>query len=158
MKKILLLFSLFTLTYSAVLAQKPVKESDLKGVWKLVIDIDEEKVKDELDDEDNVLAQIFARSITNFVFDVIGEIDIRFEFLPDNRLRIETNVFGERDVEYSRWQINREGELIISDSEHFNVSSDDDDIWLKDGKYLMAYEKSSSGKRRNKEVYLKPVE
>ena len=158
MKKTLFLLGLCAFVYSGVLAQKPVKESDLKGVWKLVIDIDKDEVRREIEDEDNLFAEILAKSVTNLVFDVIEEIDIRFEFLPDNRLRIETDVFGASDVEYADWHINNDGELIIGDTDSFQVNSDDDDdVWLKEGNLLVAYERKDYGKRKNKEVYLKPI-
>jgi len=159
MKKTLLLAGLLALVFSGARAQKSVKESDLKGVWKLVIDIDKEEIKRDIEDEDNVLAEIFAKSITSAVFGIIDEIDIRFEFLPDNRLRVETNVFGESDVEYSDWYINRDGELIIGDTDNVKVNNDDDDdYWLKDGNYLVAYDRDESDRGKTKEVYLKRVD
>lgn len=159
MKRTLLLIGLFAFVFDAALAQRPVKESDLKGVWKLVIDVDKDEVRDEIEEEDNIVAQIFAETITDFAFNIIDKIDIRFEFLPDNRLRIETSAFGESDVEYSEWHINRDGELVISDSDNFNVDNGDgDDVWVKEGNYLVSYDKDGSSRKRNKEVYLAPVE
>lgn len=145
-------------TCSAVLAQRPVKEKDLKGVWQLVIDIDREEVKRDIEDEESVFASILAKSLTNVVFDLIDEIDIQFEFLPDNRVRIEAEIFGASEVEYADWHINDDGELVIGDTDNFHVNSDDgDDVWLKEGDLLVAYERKDYGKRRNKEVYLKPI-
>ncbi len=159
MKKTLLLAGLIGFVFSGAMAQKSVRKSDLEGVWKLVIDIDKEEIKRDIEDEDNVLAEIFAKSITSAVFGIIEEIDIRFEFLPDNRLRVETNVFGESDVEYSDWYINWDGELIIGDTDNVNVNSDDDDdYWLKDGDYLVAYDRDDSDRGKTKEVYLKRVD
>ena len=65
---------------------KKVKEKDLNGVWKLVINIDQEEVADELDEEDNIFAKIIAKSVVGIVDDVLGEIDILFEFKSNNRL------------------------------------------------------------------------
>jgi len=159
MQRTLLLIGLFAFTYVAANAQRRVNERDLKGVWKLVIDVDKDEVREEIEDEDNIVAQIFAETITDFAFNIIDKIDIRFEFLPDNRLRIETNAFGESDVDYSEWHINKDGELWISDSDHFNIGDDDeDDFWMFDGKNLVAYEKSRDGRKKNKEVYLKLVQ
>ncbi|MEQ8413385.1 MAG: hypothetical protein RIF36_19040 [Imperialibacter sp.] len=159
MKRTLLLIGIFAFTYVAANAQRRVNERDLKGVWKLVIDVDKDEVREEIEDEDNIVAQIFAETITDFAFNIIEKIDIRFEFLPDNRLRVETNAFGETDVEYSEWHINKDGELWISDSDHFNIGDDDeDDFWMFDGKNLVAYEKSHDGRKKNKEVYLTPVQ
>jgi hypothetical protein len=159
MKRTLLLIGLFAVTYVAANAQRRVNERDLKGVWKLVIDVDKDEVREEIEDEDNIVAQIFAETVTDFAFNIIDKIDIRFEFLPDNRLRIETNAFGESDVDYSEWHINKDGELWISDSDHFNIGDDDeDDFWMFDGKNLVAYEKGDNGRKKNKEVYLTPVQ
>lgn len=123
-----------------------------------MIDIDRDEVRGEIEDEDNLFAEILAKNLTNIVFDVIEEIDIRFEFLPDHRLRIETEVFGASDVEYTDWFINGDGELIIGDTDNFRVNGDDDDgVWLREGDLLVAYDKDRHGRKKNKEVYLKPV-
>ncbi len=160
MKRTLLLIGLLVFTYASVNAQKRVKESDLKGVWKLVIDVDKDEVREEIEDEDNIVAQIFAETVTDFAFNIIEKIDIRFEFLPDNRLRVEANVLGESEVDYSEWHINKDGELWISDSVHFNTNDDDDndnDFWLMEDGRLVSYEKDGSGKKRNKSIYMEPV-
>ncbi len=159
MKRTILFFAIIAVASSALQAQKPVKEKDLKGVWQLVIDIDKEEVREDIEDEDNVFASVLAKGITNMVFDLIDEIDIRFEFLPDNRLRIEANVFGASEVEYAEWHINSDGELIIDDTDNFRVSNDEgDNVWLKEGEHLVAFERKGYGKHKNKEVYLKRVD
>ncbi|WOK07851.1 hypothetical protein RT717_04320 [Imperialibacter roseus] len=157
MKRTLLLIGLFAFTYVAAHAQRRVNERDLTGVWKLVIDVDKDEVREEIEDEDNIVAQIFAETVTDFAFNIIEKIDIRFEFLPDNRLRVEANVFGESEVEYSEWRINKDGELWISDSDHFKVDDDDDDFWLMENGKLVSFEKQRDGSKRNKSVYLEPV-
>ncbi len=148
----------------SVQAQSRVREKDILGDWDLVIDIDEVKdeIEEELDNEDNWLARRFARSISSFALDIVESIDIRFRFREDGEVKIMLKIFGERDTEYAKWYINRDGELIIEDDRKsgkrkFSMGySDDDSVWmLKDGK-LQAYEKSRRGKRMEKqEVFMK---
>ena len=93
------------------------------------------------------MARSFARSISNFVLDIVESIDIEFEFRPNGDLRIEVEVMGEREVEYAEWYINRDLELIIEaedDNDHLDI--DDIDVFMmKDGK-LRAYEKGRRGR------------
>lgn len=129
--------------------KKKVKERDLDGVWKLVIKIDKEEVVDELDDEDNIFAKIIAKSVIGIVDDVLDEIDVRFEFKSNNRLKVTVNAFGEEEVEYSEWKINKKGQLIIEDIESFDS---EEDYWLFEGDILVAYDNSNDGPSEN--IYL----
>ena len=113
MKKLITL-ALALLCCVAVDAQTKVKEKDLIGEWKLVIDLDEveDEIERELEDE-NWLAARFARSISNFALDIVEEIDIRMDFRENGEVRIEVDAFGAREVEYSEWYINRDGEKLV---------------------------------------------
>ena len=164
MKKLITL-SLALFCCVAVDAQTKVKEKDLIGEWKLVIDLDEveEEIERELEDE-HWLASRFARSISNFALDIVSEIDIRMDFREDGEVRIEVDAFGAREVEYSEWYINRDGELIIEDDDndrrrrsrrnrsvHFG---NDHDVWMMDGNKLFAYDRGYRGRLKKQEVYM----
>ncbi len=164
MKKLITL-ALALLCCVAVDAQTKVKEKDLIGEWKLVIDLDEveDEIERELEDE-NWLAARFARSISNFALDIVEEIDIRMDFRENGEVRIEVDAFGAREVEYSEWYINRNGELIIEDEDndrgrrskrnrsvHFG---DDNDVWMMDGNKLFAYDRGYRGRLKKQEVYM----
>lgn len=129
--------------------KKKVKERDLDGVWKLVIDIDKEEIADELDDEDNIFARIIAKSVIGIVDDVLDEIDIRFEFKSNNRLKVTVNAFGEEEVDYSTWKINKKGQLIIEEVDNFDS---EEDYWLFEGDILVAYD--DDGDEPSENVYL----
>lgn len=154
------LLTLFLLTFSfTVQAQHKVKERDLKGNWKMVIDIDEEYMEEEMDDEDIPwLGRIFAKSITGFVFNIIEEIDIEMQFMDNNRLKIVVEVFGEREVEYGRWYIDRNGALVLDDFENIHIGDDHEndghDIWLMKNDLLVSYEKKQ-GQLERQPIYLK---
>ena len=128
-------------------AQTKVKEKDLIGEWRLIIDLDEveEEIERELEDE-NWLAARFARSISNFALDIVEEIDIRMDFREDGEVRVEVDAFGVREVEYSEWYINKDGELIIED--------DDNDVWMMEGDKLFAYDRGYRGRLKKQEVYM----
>ena len=161
MKPIILLLTLILTAGFTIDAQHKVKERDLKGQWKMVIDIDEEEIRDELRDEDIPwLSRVFAKSITSLVFDIIEEIDIEMQFKDNNRLKVIIEAFGEREVEYGHWYIDRDGALVLDDLGHFKIGDDDyhhdQDIWLMKNGRLVAYEQH--GRRLDRQpVYLKRI-
>ncbi len=150
MKKALLTIALATI-FLASHAQKSVREKDLEGRWAMVFDI-EDDLDESWDEDESILGRLIAKSATTFVVELLDEIEITMEFRPNNRLRMEVEVFGEREVEYDEWHINDDGELIIGD-----WNKDDDDIWLFDGRRLQAYEKSWRGRLKEKQVYLRKI-
>ena len=132
-------------------AQKKVKERDLRGQWKMIFDVDEDFIKEELDDEDLPwLGKIVAEGVSDIVLNILDDIDVRFEFQDNHKLKVIVEVFGEEEVEYAHWYIDSKGALILDDDDH------DDDIWLFDNKKLYAYERSGE-KLRKQPVYLKRV-
>ncbi len=136
----LLLFGISTTAH----AQKRVKERSLRGIWKLEIKIDK--------DADSAFGRIVQNSVEGF----LDEIDIYMDFRKNNELVVTVNAFGEKEVEYSEWYINDEGELHIGDSEHFQ--SDDDTVWMFVGDRLESFE-NRNGKLVNdsENVYLHRV-
>ena len=131
--------------------QKKVKERDLRGQWKMVFDLDEDFIEEELEDEDLPwLGQMIAEGVSDVVINIIDDIDVRFEFRDHNKLKIMVEVFGEEEVEYARWHIDSKGALILDDDDH------DDDVWLFDSDRLYAYEKSN-GSLKKQPVYLQRV-
>ncbi len=168
MKKLITTLLLMAVCVS-VQAQKKVREKDILGEWDLVIDLDEarDEVEEELEEEESWIARRFARGISNFAMDIVESIDIKFDFREDGEVKLSMNIFGEREVEYLEWSINRDGELIIEDNDHdrrdnrrrSNNSfdfSDEDDVWMmKDGR-LQVFEKTRRGRLEIKEeIYLK---
>lgn len=156
MKYVTLLITLvLTVSYTAQ-AQNKVRERNPKGTWKMVIDIDEEEIEEEIKDDDiPFLGRVFAKSVTSLVFGIIDEIDIEMQFQDNNRLKLVIEAFGEREVEYGKWYIDSEGALRLDDFDNISVGDDDDDdIWLMKGDRLVAYEQH--GKRLDrKPVYMK---
>ncbi|MDX1741280.1 MAG: hypothetical protein R3178_08310, partial [Rhodothermales bacterium] len=73
-------------------------------------------------------------------------IDIRFEFLPDNQLKVMVDVFGEEEVEYAEWHVNDRRELVLSDSGHFQAENT---VWLFEGGRLVAYEYDGTDRVRS---------
>lgn len=140
----------------SVMAQKKVREKDVIGDWELVIDIDRDDIEREIGEEENWLARSFAKSISNFALDIVESIDIDLQFRENGDLRIEVEVFGEREVEYAEWYINRDGELIIDSEDSDHVHIDDIDVFLMDEGKLVAYEKGRKGRLYEKEeIYLR---
>lgn len=153
---------------ASVQAQKKVKEKDLLGEWELVIDLDEvrDELEEELEEEENWLVGRFAKNISNFALDIVEGIDITMDFRSNGEVKIIVQVMGEREVEYSEWFINDDGELVIEDDDNdrwrnsrsSKVDIDNADVWMwEDGK-LQAYEKGRRGRlEKKKEIYMKKM-
>ena len=124
-KLLLSLVVVASLLVSDSLAQSGVHEKDLKGTWLMTFDIAEEA---------DSAAERVALSVVGGLLDWI---EIRFEFLPENRLKVIVNVFGEREVEYGEWRVNERRELVLSDTDHFEA---EDTFWLFEDGRLTAYE------------------
>ena len=123
---------LFLFSFDSI-AQERVKEKDLIGNWKLVIEVDEafDDAKEELDNEESVLGRMILSSVSGFVDEILEEIDIYLEFKKGGEVEILVDAFGETETEYTKWTIDSKGRLYIEDSEHF---SSDHDYWMmKDG-------------------------
>ena len=115
-----------------------VKEKDILGTWKMVIDIDEE-LDQEAEEADTYLEEIIIKSVSGLVDGIMGNIDIYFDFQRNNDLLITVKAFGEVEEDEARWFINHRGYLEIEDvdddddDDGFNISSDDDEWKLIDG-------------------------
>lgn len=130
MKKLsLLLTALLLINLNAVQAQKSVKEKDIIGKWKLVIEIEEamEEAEQEIREEDSWFAQAIFGSVSGLVTGIIGELDIYMEFQKGGDLTIYVEAFDEREVEKSQWSI-RDGKLYIEDTDSFQT--DNNNYWL----------------------------
>ena len=146
MKKITTILLMLTLLFGASAnAQSKVKEKDLDGVWMLKIEIDEDNWKREIEDEDNAVARAVIRGVSGLLDGILDEIDVRFEFLKDNEVRVFTELFGEEEVEYTDWNINSRGELEIGDTDHWDDA--DDTVWLMEDGILVAYDRDSNYKK-----------
>jgi len=146
---------------SPVMAQQSVKEKDVLGEWEMVIDVDMDELERDLEDE-NWLARKIAGSVTGLVSDILDEIDIHMDFRDNGEVKIMVEAFGEREVEYAEWDINKDGELMIFDEDerrwknrHVNFGSDDD-IWLMDDGKIYQFE-GRRGRLERGNVYLQRV-
>ena len=146
----LLLF--FAFISSTSFAQDKVSRKDIEGkTWKLKIDIKDE-IRDELDDADGAFERIIIKSVAGFVDGIIDGIDIYFEFRPDNELKVTVEAFGEREIEYTEWYINKKGALVIEDTDSFDT--DDDDFWLMVDDVLVAFDEDWDGDLDDQNIYL----
>ena len=137
---------------SQVYGQDKVRRQDVEGkTWQLKIDIKEE-IEEELDEADDVFERIIVKSVAGFVDGILDGIDIYFEFRPDNDLKITVEALGEREIEWTTWYINRDGALVIEDTDSFDT--DDDDIWLFVDDVLVAFDEDWDGDLDDQPVYL----
>ncbi|GIV58602.1 MAG: hypothetical protein KatS3mg042_1515 [Rhodothermaceae bacterium] len=130
----------------AALAQHRVAPVDLYATWKLVIDLDERAA-------DSALERFALKVARGF----LDEVDIRFVFLDDGRLKVITRAFDddEPDVEYSEWRINDRGELILGEADTVDV---EDTVGLWEGGRLVAYEYEDGRRQRKQEVFLRRLQ
>jgi len=120
-------------------AQSKLKEKDLLGQWKMVINLEEgiDKAKEELEDDDSeFLAKLILGSIEGLASTILDEIDIYMDFEKNGKLRIIVDAFDEKEVEYSEWTINSKGQLLINDGEN----EVDIDHWVLEEDILVGYD------------------
>lgn len=154
-KKSLLLLSFVLLLITTGLSQHRLKEKDVLGNWKLIIDIDEElqEAENDLEKEDNVVGKIVLSSISGLVNGILDEVEIYMEFLPKGEAKIWIEAFGEKEIEYTSWRIDDNGKLFIEDTDSY---SSDQDFWvMKDG-VLVSSEGRNEENHQN--VYLVNVD
>lgn len=133
MKKTIILLGAFCVGFASY-AQK-VKEKDVIGTWKLIIDI-ENAMDEEAEDADTMLEEVFVKAISGFVGGILDDIEIYFDFRENNELKITVHAYDEKETEYGTWFINKRGYLEIEDiddDDDINISTDDDEWKLIDG-------------------------
>jgi hypothetical protein len=79
------------------------------------------------------------------------EIDVYFKFKPEGELKVSVNAFGEKEIEYSDWTINDDGQLILGDVKQISA---DESVWMFSRGKLYAYS-YEDGKLVRDNVYLK---
>ena len=144
MKTVLLSLLISILVVPIAQAQSAVKKRDLRGTWKLYIEIDKEE-------GDNIL----ERAALGAVDGILSGMDITFQFEKNNELKVTAYVFDEEEVEYSRWEITEDGGVYIGDNEHLQI---DDVVWYMDGDRLMAREEGNRERSSSEpSVYLRKM-
>ena len=133
-----LLVSLFALPVMSAQGQSKVKERNLGGTWKLVLDLEEE-----IDEEED---NVGARMIIGAVSGLLSGVDIEMQFHDDNQLKIVTDAYGDEDVEWSSWEI-KKGRLYLGDSDSYSF---DETYWMFKRNRLVAYEYNEDGKFEEK--------
>ncbi|MEM0940653.1 MAG: hypothetical protein AAF600_13445 [Bacteroidota bacterium] len=131
MKKTLIILGTICFCFCAN-AQK-VKQKDIIGTWKLIIDIEEE-MKQEAEDADTMLEEVLINTISGFVGGIMEDVEIYFDFKKNNEVKIMVHAYDEKETEYGSWFINQKGYLEIQDIDNDDNFSVDSDEWkLIDG-------------------------
>jgi hypothetical protein len=151
MRKIFTSILLLTLCTTLIFAQDRVREKNLKGDWKMIIDVDMDEVSEEMEEE-SWFGYMISGALTGLVENVLDEIDIKMKFMDGGKLKITVIAFGEEEIEYGEWYINGEGQLVIIDEDN---EHDDTDVWMMNGDNLVSYQLRSGGRLERQEVYLK---
>lgn len=131
--KSLLFLLILIFQFSVSNAQNKAREKDIIGNWKLVIEIDKalKESKDQLNQENEFLGSLIISSVSGLVESLIDEIDVYLSFKKNGVLIINVEAFGETDEEIGTWSIDKNGTVIISDTEH--IQTDKNNWILKDG-------------------------
>jgi len=151
MRKIFTSILLLTLCTTLIFAQDRVREKNMKGDWKMIIDVDMDEVSEEMEEE-SWFGYMISGALTGLVENVLDEIDIKMKFMDGGKLKITVIAFGEEEIEYGEWYINGEGQLVIIDEDN---EHDDNDVWMMNGDNLVSYQLRSGGRLERQEVYLK---
>jgi len=143
MRSFILLLATFIAVHG-LNAQSKVKPRDLDGTWRMVIDVDQERILAEMeeDGDDGVWDHLIAKSVSGFVEGIIDLIEIEFRFLDNHKVEIVTDVAmdDDREVDYTTWEIDKHGALFIGDNDQIQINDDDDHIWLRKGDRLILYD------------------
>jgi len=118
--------ALILLVSTSAAAQDRVDRAALDGTWKLEFDI-------RLEDADNALERMAIRMANG----LLEEMEIRFAFMDEGRLRVMVDAFGDKEEEWSDWEITPEGYLRMGDSEHLKG---EDTLWYLDGERLLPFD------------------
>lgn len=137
--KLILLAGIAFMFATSMQAQGKIKPRDLEGIWMMKLDLDEDDLLRLADQEDNAFVKAVMRGVSGFIDGIMDEIEIQFEFLPKNELRVLSYAFGEEDEEYSTWEIDSNGDLIIGETD--KISSGEDTVWRLEDGILVAYNK-----------------
>lgn len=135
-------------------AQQRVKERDIIGLWKLELRL-EEAFDEAKEESESTMERIIIGSVSGLVEGIFDNIDIYFEFQPDNDVKIIVEAFDETEIEYGEWWINSKGQLIIEDfddSSNVNIGVDDD-VWMMVDDILVAYD-YVRGELQEEEAYM----
>lgn len=134
-----------------------IKEKDILGTWKLVIDIEEEMDK-EAEEADTMLEEVFIKAVSGFVGGIMDDIDIYFEFKNNNKVKVTVNAYDETDTGTGTWYINKRGNLVIEDlddddDDKINISTDNDEWKMVDGLLISSDDEDDE----NRNVYMTRV-
>lgn len=144
MKTAIFTLLLMFLIAPGVDAQSKIKQRDLRGAWKLVVDIDKEQ-------GDNAI----ERAALGAVDGLLSGVDVTFQFEKNNELKMTIYVFGEEEVEYTNWEFTDDGGVYIGDNEHVEI---EDTVWYLEGEKLIARNENKEHRDYDEpEVYLKKV-
>jgi len=131
MKKTIL--TLFVLYFGCLSQAQKIKEKDVLGVWKLVLNI-EKAIEEEAEDADTMLEEAFINAISGLIGGIMDNIDIYFEFKENNKLRITVNTDDESETAYGKWFISKSGCLQTEGFDGDNFDIDTGNEWkLTDG-------------------------
>ena len=100
-------------------------------------------------------ARMMIRGVSGLVEGILDNIDIYFDFQRDGEVKILVEAFDENEIDYAKWYINRNGELIIEDLDNDKIQFDDDDVWMMDGKFLVSIEEDGTIQEN---VYMTKIE
>ena len=73
----------------------------------------------EEDDDIPFFGEWIAESVISVVSNILDDLEIYFDFSENGRVKVVAEIFGEREVEYSEWFINDNGELVIGETDIF---------------------------------------
>ncbi len=151
MRKSTLLLTALVLTLS-LQAQKSVREKDVLGEWKLIIDINKREIMEDVEDDEDIpfFGEWIAESVIGLVSNILDDLEIHFDFRKNGQVKVVAEIFGEREVEYSEWYLSRDGELVIGETDIFD---NDDDVWVMENDRLVHYE-NRRGRDPEAEVYM----
>ena len=143
----IVLFMFVMLSSLELKAQSKITERFLLGTWQLKIDIEDE-LEQETEEADSMFESIILSAVTNAVTGILDRIDITIDFRSDGEAKLIVNAFGNQEIEYTEWFIDKKGRLSITETDNFKT--DLSEYWARDGEIIVLLEDNEI----KKEVYL----
>ena len=149
--KVLPLIVLLSCTLTSF-GQKLTKQTLVAQTYELNLNVNTDEITADMVEKSKFGAFI-AEGVLDAVDNVMKYVEVRFHFKNNNKVEIETDVFGERNITEGIWSIEN-GLLVIDDvedSDEFNISIDEDS-WTRKGNRLYPTDQDN-----DVEIYLERV-
>ena len=130
------IYSLFVFIVNIGFPQKLKQKDIVNTQWELVIDIQGE-FEESRADADNSFERILIGGISGIVESLIGNLDMKMDFVDDENVEITVTAFGMNEIDHLTWKV-KDGVLQISNvGNNAKFQINDNNSWIKGGSNIL---------------------